>query len=138
MYISKEELKTHLYDYQVEQISEGDDSVVTAAIDTGVAEVKSYLANRYDVETIFAAEGDQRSSLVVEAVKVCAVWHLLMLSNVDAEYERYEKAYERTISYLKEVAEGLLTPDLPYKETADGSPAGTIQIASQTKFQHHI
>ena len=72
----------------------------------------------------------------MEHVKVCAVWHLLILCNVDAIYERYEKAYERTIEYLKQVADGLLTPDLPYLQTSDGSPTGTIQLKSNKKFIH--
>ncbi|MBP3762933.1 MAG: DUF1320 family protein [Bacteroidales bacterium] len=136
MFVSKEEIKTHLYDYQVDQITDGDDTIVLSAIDTAVAEVKSYLANRYDTATIFAAEGSARSALIVEHVKVCAVWHLLILCNVDAIYERYEKAYERTIEYLKQVADGLLTPDLPYLQTSDGSPTGTIQLKSNKKFIH--
>lgn len=138
MYISKEELSTHLYDYQVDQITEQDDSLVSSAIDTAVAEVKAYLANRYDTDTIFAAAGEQRSPLVVEHVKVCAVYRLLLLCNVDAIYERYEKAYLRTIDFLKQVADGLLTPDLPYKPAVNGNPTGTIQLKSQTKFHHHL
>lgn len=136
MFITKEEIKTHLYDYQVDQITDGDDTIVTSAIDVAVAEVKSYLANRYDVEAIFSTEGKGRSALVVEHVKVCAVWHLLILCNVDAIYERYEKAYERSIDYLKQVADGLLSPDLPYKQTDSGAPVGTLQLKSNPKFTH--
>ncbi len=136
MFVTKEEIKTHLYDYQVDQITDNDDTIVTSAIDTAVAEVKSYLANRYDVATIFAQTGSDRSALIVEHVKVCAVWHLLILCNVDAIYERYEKAYDRSIAFLKQVADGLLSPDLPYLQTHTGTPAGTIQLKSNPKFTH--
>lgn len=136
MFVTKEEIKTHLYDYQVDQITDNDDTIVASAIDTAVAEVKSYLANRYDVATIFAQTGTDRSALIVEHVKVCAVWHLLILCNVDAIYERYEKAYDRSIAYLKQVADGLLSPDLPYLQTDTGTLAGTIQLKSNPKFIH--
>lgn len=136
MFITKEELKTHLYDYQVDQITDGDDTLVVDAIDTATAEVKSYLANRYDTATIFAQTGSDRSSLIVEHVKICAVWHLLLLCNVDAIYDRYEKAYDRSITYLKQVADGLLSPDLPYLQTDSGNPTGTIQLKSNPKFTH--
>ena len=86
--------------------------------------------------TIFAQTGTDRSALIVEHVKVCAVWHLLILCNVDAIYERYEKAYDRSIQYLKQVADGLLSPDLPYLQTDNGTPAGTIQLKSNPKFTH--
>lgn len=136
MFITKEEIKTHLYDYQVDQITDNDDTIVVSAIDTAVAEVKAYLANRYDVETIFSKTGSERSALVVEHVKVCAVYHLLLLCNVDAIYERYEQAYDRTIAFLKQVADGLLSPDLPYLQTSNGQPTGTIQLKSNKKFIH--
>lgn len=193
MFITPDEIKTHLYDYQVEQITDNDSTIVTAAIDTAVAEVRSYLANRYDCDAIFSTSRtvqtvpvepadeeqpaeeepieepaeepteepteeepteepteeeqpaepqvqtvvtDNRPPLVVDLVKTCAAWHLLLLCNVDAIYERYEKAYERAIAYLKQVAEGLLTPDLPYRDTGDGSPAGTLQLGSRPKFTH--
>lgn len=136
MFITKEEIKTHLYDFQVDQITDNDDTIVTSAIDTAVAEVKSYLANRYDVAAIFSKTGAERSALIVEHVKVCAVWHLLILCNVDAIYERYEKAYDHSIQYLKQVADGLLSPDLPYLQTDTGGPAGTLQLHSNPKFTH--
>ena len=136
MFITKEELKSHLYDYQVDQISDNDDTIVVEAIDVATAEVKSYLANRYDTATIFAATGSSRSALIVEHVKVCAVYHLLILCNVDAIYERYETAYDRSIKYLKDVADGLLSPDLPYLQTDSGNPTGTIQLKSNPKFTH--
>ena len=110
--------------------------VQVTEVSTAVAEVKSYLANRYDVATIFAQTGNNRSALIVEHVKVCAVYHLLLLCNVDAIYERYEKAYDRTIDFLKKVADGLLSPDLPYLQTDTGTPAGTIQLKSNPKFTH--
>lgn len=136
MFITIEELKTHLFDYQVDQITNNDDTIVSSAIDTAVAEVKSYLSNRYDVAAIFSLRGNARSALVVEHVKVCAVYHLLLLCNVDAIYERYEKAYVRSIDFLKKVADGLLSPDLPYIQSVSGNPTGTIQLNSNPKFKH--
>lgn len=136
MFISKQEIKSHLYDYQIDQITDHDDTIVTSAIDTAVAEVKSYLANRYDVTAIFSTSASDRSPLIVEHVKVCAVYHLLLLCNVDAIYDRYEKAYDRSIDFLKKVADGLLSPDLPYLQTQSGRPSGTIQLKSNKKFTH--
>ena len=136
MFITKDEIKTHLYDYQIDQITDDDDSIVASAIDTAVAEVKSYLANRYDVSAIFSTSASDRSPLIVEHVKVCAVYHLLLLCNVDAIYDRYEKAYDRSIDFLKKVADGLLSPDLPYLQTQSGRPSGTIQLKSNKKFTH--
>lgn len=138
MFIQPQELKTHLYDYQVDQITDGDTTIVDTAIDTAVAEVKSYLANRFDVQAIFSQSGNSRHPLIIEHVKVCACHHLLHLANVDALYDRYDQAYQRSIEYLQKVADGALTPDLPYRESTTGNPPGTLQISSNPKFHHNF
>ena len=42
MFLVKEDLKNNIYSYQVEQITEGDDTIVLQALDTAEQEVKSY------------------------------------------------------------------------------------------------
>jgi hypothetical protein len=42
MFIEPEELKTALYAYQMDEITEDDNGIVTAAIETAVEEVKAY------------------------------------------------------------------------------------------------
>lgn len=136
MFVTKEEIKTHLYDYQVEQITEGDDTIVESAIAAAVGEVRAYLANRYDTERIFSQRGSSRSELIVAHVKTIACYRLLLLCNVDAIYERYQTAYDHSVEFLRKVADGLLSPDLPYRPSVSGRPAGTIQIDSNPKFKH--
>lgn len=138
MFIHPSEIKTHLLDYQVDQITGGDESIVISAIDAAIAEVKSYIASRYDVNAIFSKTGNNRSPLIVIHTKNIAVWNLLRLANVDAIYERYHEAYNDSIAYLSKVAEGKLVPDLPYRESPDGNPPGTIQISSNIKFHHEF
>ncbi len=138
MFIDIQELKTHLYEYQVDQITEGDDSIVSDAISLATDTVKSYIGARYDVGAIFSKSGRERSPLIVGHVKNIAAWQIVQLANVDAIYDRYEKAYDRTIDFLTKVAQGLLTPDLPYIETPDGTPPGTLQISSNPKFTHNF
>lgn len=136
MFIHPIELGTNLAGYQIEQITHGDQNIVISAIDTAIAEVKSYLATRYNVDDIFAKTEEDRSALVVHHVKTLACFHLVELANVDALYERYQMSYNNSIDYLSRLSEGTLVADLPYKETATGNPPGTIQISSNKKFIH--
>ena len=41
MYLQIEDLKNNIYNYQVEQITQGDESIVLQALDTAEQEVKS-------------------------------------------------------------------------------------------------
>ena len=92
MYLTPEELKSHMYAHIVEEITEGDEQIVLQAIEAAVEEVRSYLRPRYDTDRIFAAEGSERNALVLENTKIVTVWNLIKLSNVETIYENMEGA----------------------------------------------
>lgn len=139
MYLRATELNTHMYDYQLHAITEQDSSITLSAINSAVAEVKSYLATRYDVEAIFFAEGEEREPLILDFVKTIAVWRIIKLANVDILYDKYRELYNDTISYLTKVSEGNLVLDLPKLKSESGEVAGgTVQISSHPKFNHYI
>jgi hypothetical protein len=51
--------------------------------------------------------------LLLIFVKDIAVWHLIKLSNYQADLEYRGKLYDRAVSWLKGVQKGDITPDLP-------------------------
>ena len=139
MYLRPNELNTHMYDYQLHAITEQDSSITLSAINSAIAEVKSYLATRYDVAEIFSKGGEEREPLILDFVKTIAVWRIIKLANVDILYEKYRELYNDTISYLKNVSEGNLVLDLPKIKSESGEVAGgSVQISSHPKFNHYI
>lgn len=76
-------------------------------------EMESYLRDRYKVSEIFEAVGDARNALIVMYMVDIVLYHLH--SNISPEnipqlrFTRYDAA----ISWLKAVAKGNLSPDLP-------------------------
>lgn len=112
MWITKSELKTHMNVDSIDVITGGDDTLVTSAVDGAVSEAKGYL-NSYDIDTIFAATGADRHALLLIFVKDIAVWHLIKLSNYQADLEFRGKCYDRAVAWLKAVQKGDVTPDLP-------------------------
>lgn len=135
-FLTATELKSHIYDYQVTAITEADSTIANTAISTAIAEVKSYLATRYDVASIFGATGSNRSDLVLDLVKSVAVYKLIRLANPDILYERYHDAYLEAIDLLKQIASGAIAPDLPLITTADGSTFAPLSMQSNPKFHH--
>lgn len=139
MYLRPNELNSHIYDYQLHAITEQDSSITLSAINSAIAEVKSYLATRYDVEAIFFAEGEEREPLILDFVKTIAVWRIIKLANVDILYDKYRDLYKDTISYLTKVSEGSLVLDLPKIKNESGEiEGGNLQISSHPKFNHYI
>jgi len=72
-FLTKNELKTHLYEENVDVISRNDETILTAAIDAAVQEAKGYLGD-YDVNSVFGATSGDRNALLLVFVKDIAVW----------------------------------------------------------------
>ena len=149
MFLTKEELKSAIYNYQIEQITELDDDIIFMAITAATDEAKSYLrpnkkkewmdgrAN-YDVDAVFNATGSDRNSLLMEMVKSMSVWYILRLCNVDMLYENLKDRYDRAIDWLKKVNKGDITLDLPMLPDNDTN-TNTLQpfrFGSRLKFNH--
>lgn len=139
MYISPEELQTHLYERNIKLITEQNEYITQASIDTAVFMVKSYLTNRYDTKKIFSAEGEDRHPLILDLVKTIAAYKLVSLANPQILGEKYYTAYQEAKEYLTQIAQGILSPDLPTRELEDGTKVGgTVSISSHPKFQHDL
>jgi phage gp36-like protein len=134
MFLSNEEMHTHLYDESVSAISQGDETIMTAAIDAALQETKSYLS-AYDKDIIFSATGGERNGLLLVFVKDIAAWHFLVLCNAGVELKLRQDRYERAINWLKAVQKGDITPDLPLKETTG---LGIIKYGSNIQRGQHF
>ncbi|HHT23161.1 MAG TPA: DUF1320 family protein [Bacteroidales bacterium] len=138
MFLTTEELTTHLYAENLEAITGGDDAILTAAIDGAVAEAKGYLA-AYDRDTIFSATGSDRSPLLLIFVKDIAVWHFINLSNAGISLELRQHRYDRAVAWLKAVQKGDISPDLPVAKDDTGTQtAGVIKFGSNPKRNQHF
>lgn len=137
MFITKEDLYTHLRAENAELISRGDDGLIAAAIDGAVAEAKGYLGD-YDTQAVFETQGDQRNPLLLIFVKDMAVWHLINLSSNGTFYEVREKRYNRAVEWFKGVQKGDISPDLPRKTDEQGAPSKWIHSTSNPKRTTHF
>jgi len=132
-YLSIEEIKGYLHEENVDAITRNDDTVVQAAIDSGISEAKGYL-KAYDVDAIFNATGAARNALLLTFVKDLSAWHIMKLSNAGVHYEYRKQVYERAIQWLKDVQKGNIMPDLPALANDEGEPlTNGIKFGSNDK-----
>lgn len=147
MYLTTEELKSVAYQYQLSEITEGDDTICEMAINSAVEQVKSYLTPgdtkrysdgrpRYDVETIFAQADDERSPLLLELVKSVALFYIMRLANVDIINQKAQNAYDRAIDYLEKVAAvGKYSDAPPLKLSLPLLPSPDIESDASLAFR---
>lgn len=154
MFLTIEELKSVVYDYQLDEITETSPDIAEMAINAAVEEMKSYLnpseqkrwndgRPRYDVAAIFSATGNHRNALVLELCKSIALYYVCRLANVDMIQERVKERYDRAVDWLEKVA-GVgkysdapgITPDLPIQAESTTTPRNAYRSGSREKFNH--
>lgn len=134
MYIIPEEITTHLGAEQIEAISDGDSTMLQAAIDAALSEAKSYL-KAYDIVTELAKTGTERNALLIIFIKDIAVWHFVNICHVNTSLELRQDRYERAISWLKAVQKGEVKPDLA--EISIEEQTAIITYNSNAKRNNH-
>jgi len=121
--ITPEELKSVLYSYQIEQITDEDNDIVQEAIDTAEMLVRGYLdsANKrretaglskqqyrawkiYDIDAMFCAEGSERNLLLLRIIKRIAAFNIIELSCPDVLLDKMQNIYNDTITLLQRIA----------------------------------
>jgi phage gp36-like protein len=103
MYVTKEELSSNIYPEIVAMIESGNGNTVDTHINTALKTVSSKLGKYYQIDEEFQKTGDARNSLLVNAIKDIAIYHLY--SAAESITNLRVKRYEQAIDFLKEVQE---------------------------------
>lgn len=147
MFLKQTDLPATMYGYQIEQITEGDDTIVEMALAAAEEEVRSYLTGnnmrewddgrlRYDADAILKATGDDRNPLILKHALTIAKWWIVDLCNADVIYEQVKERYDRSVEWLNKLSKGQINlsslPQLDVEET-DRQP---FSFGSRKKFNH--
>ncbi|MDE5575491.1 MAG: DUF1320 domain-containing protein [Bacteroidales bacterium] len=140
MFIERDELRTAMKASTMGNL-QADDVAIDQAILMAIQEATSYLNGKYDCTKIFNARGTDRNPLVLEHCKSMAIWYLLRISNANYLFDKAKIYYDNAISWLKLVA-GVgesgktIAPDLPIKQSDDGTAISKLRLTSNPKFTH--
>lgn len=137
MFLEITELKTHAYDYELQAIIQGDETIALASIDTAIEFAKSKLMKAYDVEAIFSTTGGDRNPLLLKIVKDIAVWELIGLANPSVDYADKKYRYEQAVDWLTAVYKGM-PANLPVKVEADKSNSKSFSLHSNPKRANYF
>lgn len=124
-------------------IVRADAQVIEDAEDEAIEEVKGYLTNKYDVEAIFSATGNDRHKFIIQVVKDIVVYNLSSTHNPQKFSQIRQNRYDQAIDKLQRIQSGKYAPDgLPLKTfTPDGSgdtSEGGYLMSSNKKRDNHL
>lgn len=113
MFVTKAEMKTHIYDGVAKLISEDDDEKLESAIEAAIIEAQGY-CSRFDIAEIFDNEsGDpnyRKDPTLAAHVKSIAKWFFIGLSNPQIDYDDAELRYNQAIKWLEKIQSGKIVP----------------------------
>lgn len=81
-----------------------DETLVEICEDRAIAEMRGYLAKRYDCDEIFSASGKKRNQLILMMVIDIAVYHIFCIHNPQKLSQVRKDRYERAVEWMKAVA----------------------------------
>jgi phage gp36-like protein len=142
-FLVKADLNTKLYGEILDEITRSDDTIVTKAINAGLAEVKSYLS-RYDLTALFADAFDETLSEHLKNVcKDVICWTIIKLANPNIDLKLFRTNYEDAITWLTKIQKGQVDPTgWPYKPddaaTKGFNENNTVQFSSNCKRRQHF
>lgn len=133
-FINKQDYHKQIKAEVFDQVIDDSDQIRLDAQLAGQAEVESYLRGRFDVAQIFNKTGTARHPLVLLYLIDIVLYHIHSRINPINIPDIRQVRYDNAIDWLKKVAKGEISPDLPIKEDANGNPATLWKVGSNTKF----
>lgn len=95
-FITKKDLRIAIREYQLDEITEADDTLVEIAISHAIGEMKPYL-HRYDTGRLFATTANQRPDILVRFAVDIAIFELCSIALPDQDLENRRALYKRAI-----------------------------------------
>jgi hypothetical protein len=121
-----EDFDTHMYAEIIEAIERDNEAapILEKAIKTAEKQAKGYLS-RFDIETLFAAEAEERDEMLLTYLKDLAVWHYIVLANPNMDISFFQLRYESAIMELGKIQSGKVVP-YGWPPAVDPEYAGTF------------
>ncbi len=130
-FIVENDLNRAMRPEYISEIKRTDEALINHCISAAISEMKTYLRETYDTNTIFALAGDDRDKLLVTFAVDMAIYNLIELVPVGVDVEQRRLRYKRAIDWLIGVQKGNIMPDLPI--LADSIAQNAILATSAEK-----
>lgn len=138
-FINPEDYDASIHSEILDALIRKDHAIVEICEDRAIAEMRSYLSGRYDCDTIFNAEGDDRLQLVLMMAIDITVYHLFCIHNPQKMSQIRTDRYDRAVEWLKQVSKQAVgidgAPLLPDSERTENAP---WQMRSNPKRTNHL
>jgi phage gp36-like protein len=140
MYLTEDDYSVVCDEVELDVLTQSEEAIRQKAERVAMEEVASYIRPRYDIAAAFAAQGDDRNSMLVQIVANIALYYLAHWLPGGMSLDRRQVLYEQSIEWLTKVGKGSAMPDLPTYTDEGGDTVGTgttgpIRFGSQPRTE---
>lgn len=109
--LTVQDFNTHIYPELIEAIERQEEEApkLETAIKAATIQAKGYLS-RFDIQTLFGAEGDERDEFLLKLLKDMAIWNFIIIANPNINTEFHRVLYEDAIKELGKIQAGKVVP----------------------------
>jgi phage gp36-like protein len=138
-FITKADYSASIHAEILDSVTRSDDASVEICEDRAIAEMKGYLAGRYDIDKAFGATGEGRHALLLMMAIDIAVYHIFCIHNPRNMSKVREERYKRAVEWLKGVQRGdIVANGLPIASEEVRNQYAEIILTSKPKRTTHI
>lgn len=128
MFLTKDELRTVAQLPIIDKITAEDDSIIDIIIDESIAVMSSMLSSYYDVDVIFAKEGNERNKTIVKYLKDICIYEIYNRCTRE-QNEVAENRYNIAMEWLTKLNNGELEDStLPLRQEVEDGNATTGDV----------
>jgi phage gp36-like protein len=115
MFLLKDDFKTLIRENNLNQIIDNETATFDTVVGETVAQVRSYLFQRYDTNEIFNKIGTERDAYLLKLCKHIAIYELYKRLPKYIPDSQRELDYKEAITALEKIASAEIGLDLPRK-----------------------
>ena len=112
-FIEKADLKIGILESELNAITGNDNTIVATICNVAIAEMRTYLYDNYNVDSIFAQSSNNRNQMLLALGVDIAIYLIVARCQAGVDNGDKKARYDRAISILKQLQKSELYSDLP-------------------------
>lgn len=112
-FLTDTDLHQSILEEELDEITRQDNAVITQALIAAESEMRQWLFDTFDVDTVFAQAGSSRHPLLVQYGSDMAIYYLVARGMGGQDFDDRKSRYDRAVTWLKAAAKTDLYSDLP-------------------------
>jgi len=134
-FIEKTDLEKYMTTTDLEQITGGDDAIITACVDDAMETIRERLQQRYDMDVEFGKTAPNRQRSLLKHTIAVALYYLCERIAFDALPENRVVSYTNAVKWANDGASG--TIQLSLEKIADKQSGTAIRYGHASKNNHY-